>query len=336
MGAQLPGLQNLTIDSEDVCSVVNCNMPGAFESAQRAELNISGMPNMMLIGPGGLLVFQNIILSDIAQSDAYVYSPAQPYRSQGPGTGTWPSIALAPNATLVLTNVTVFFRNPAPLDTCSQYTQRAVFSLQQLHPNASVNMFSDTGGRLLGPLSIRVDVRNGSTNVSVGSARINISNMTFYCLEKLPPASEAGAAGKECLAPGRSVGRRHHQTLCYANLARRWSGRGCCSCVTETEPANTLITCSASSHAWRYVAVRCCVACRRLGARGACSSHRSAGCSRPAVCCPGRLAVCQAQAQEAARGGGGKGAAGRQGRGGWAPPLHGAGQLQGPAAPLRR
>jgi hypothetical protein len=72
----------------------------------------------------------------------------------------WP---FAP-AQLVMTNVTIYFRNPAPVDSCSQYTQRAVFSLQQLYPNASIAMFNETGGRMMGPVRINVDVSNGSSN----------------------------------------------------------------------------------------------------------------------------------------------------------------------------
>ncbi|WIA11808.1 hypothetical protein OEZ85_011900 [Tetradesmus obliquus] len=201
MGAKLQGLQNFTIDSEDPCNVVDCSHNGAsnggLDKAERAELDVSRIASMMLVGPGGLLTLQNIILSDIASADQYVYSDAQPYRSQGAGTGTWPTIALAPNATLVLNNITVLFRNPAPIDTCSQYVQRAVFSLRQVYPNASVELTNDTAGRMLGPVTINVDVRNGSTNAAVGAASINVTNMTFFCLEKLAPPPAAGG-----LAPG--------------------------------------------------------------------------------------------------------------------------------------
>ncbi|WIA31940.1 hypothetical protein OEZ86_002799 [Tetradesmus obliquus] len=201
MGAKLQGLQNFTIDSEDPCNVVDCSRNGAsnggLDKAERAELSVSRIASMMLVGPGGLLTLQNIILSDIASADQYVYSDAQPYRSQGAGTGTWPTIALAPNATLVMNNITVSFRNPAPIDTCSQYVQRAVFSLRQVYPNASVELTNDTAGRMLGPVTINVDVRNGSTNAAVGAASINVTNMTFFCLEKLAPPPAAGG-----LAPG--------------------------------------------------------------------------------------------------------------------------------------
>jgi hypothetical protein len=83
----------------------------------------------------------------------YLTDPALPVLS-------WP---LA-HAQLVMTNVTVIFRNPAPLETCSQYTQQAVSALQQLYSNASIAMFNDTGARMMGPIRITVDVRNGSSN----------------------------------------------------------------------------------------------------------------------------------------------------------------------------
>jgi hypothetical protein len=67
-------------------------------------------------------------------------------------------------AQLVMTNVTIIFRNPSRIDTCSQYTRRAVFALQQLNPIASTAMVNETGGRMMGPVRITVDVRNGSSN----------------------------------------------------------------------------------------------------------------------------------------------------------------------------
>jgi hypothetical protein len=63
--------------SEDPCTVVDCNIPGALEKVQQAELNVSRISNMMLVGSGGLLTFQNIIISEIATGDQYVYSPFQ-------------------------------------------------------------------------------------------------------------------------------------------------------------------------------------------------------------------------------------------------------------------
>jgi hypothetical protein len=67
---------------------------------------------------------------------------------------------------LVLKNVTILFRNPAPLDSCSQLTQRAVFALQQIYANTSITLFNETAGRIAGNVTIRVDVRNGSTDAT--------------------------------------------------------------------------------------------------------------------------------------------------------------------------
>jgi hypothetical protein len=67
---------------------------------------------------------------------------------------------------LVMKNVTVVFRNPAPVDTCGQLTQRSVFALRQVYTNTSVELFNATAGRLAGPVTINVDVRNGSTDAA--------------------------------------------------------------------------------------------------------------------------------------------------------------------------
>lgn len=68
------------------------------------------MPYTMMIGPGGLLQFQNIALGDIAASTDYVYSPAQPYKEIVVGSDMWPTVGLAPNSTLKMVNVTVSYR----------------------------------------------------------------------------------------------------------------------------------------------------------------------------------------------------------------------------------
>jgi hypothetical protein len=63
--------------SGDPCSVVDCNAPGVLDRIQQAELNVSSIPSMMLVGSNGVLRFQNIIISEIAAVDQYVYSPWQ-------------------------------------------------------------------------------------------------------------------------------------------------------------------------------------------------------------------------------------------------------------------
>lgn len=68
------------------------------------------MPNAMMIVEGGFLRFDNIIISDIAGTDSYQYSESQPYRSVGIGTGTWPTISMAPGSRLVLINVTLVYK----------------------------------------------------------------------------------------------------------------------------------------------------------------------------------------------------------------------------------
>jgi hypothetical protein len=63
--------------SEERCPVIDCTTPDALGSIEHAELNVSSIPNMMLVGPNGVLRFQNIIISEIANEDQYVYSPSQ-------------------------------------------------------------------------------------------------------------------------------------------------------------------------------------------------------------------------------------------------------------------
>jgi hypothetical protein len=92
---------------------------------------------------------------------------------------------------MVMRNVTVAFRNPAPIDSCSQYIQRSVFSLRQLYPNASIELFNDTAGRMMGPVTINVDVRNGSTNVSgelqheINTGGIQLHFVRHYTTQRL-------------------------------------------------------------------------------------------------------------------------------------------------------
>lgn len=98
----------------DLCSAQDCI--SAADSSQFSddkvppELNFNFMANAMLIKEGGFLRFDNVIISDIAGVEAYQYSPAQPYRSVGIGSGTWPTLAMAPGSRLVLVNITLVYR----------------------------------------------------------------------------------------------------------------------------------------------------------------------------------------------------------------------------------
>lgn len=87
-------------ENEDACAV-DCVPPaGASQESSRPELNFDGMPNLMLVEPGGVLELANLLLSDIALVGSYAYTPSQPYINQGTGYGLFPSIALAPAGTV--------------------------------------------------------------------------------------------------------------------------------------------------------------------------------------------------------------------------------------------
>lgn len=48
----------------------------------RPEINFRGMPNAMLVGQGERLLFNNVLISDIAAVPDYTYTPNQPYRNE--------------------------------------------------------------------------------------------------------------------------------------------------------------------------------------------------------------------------------------------------------------
>jgi hypothetical protein len=64
----------------------------------RPALNFNGMANAILVEPTGFLLFNNVRIADFASTQAYTYTPSQPYINRGIGYGLWPSIALAPGA----------------------------------------------------------------------------------------------------------------------------------------------------------------------------------------------------------------------------------------------
>jgi hypothetical protein len=55
---------------------------------------------MFHVGPGALLVFSNLSLRGFAPPTAYQYTPGAPHRLLGSGLGIWPTVGLAPNATV--------------------------------------------------------------------------------------------------------------------------------------------------------------------------------------------------------------------------------------------
>eukprot|EP00878_Enallax_costatus_P011749 GHUV01012265.1.p1 GENE.GHUV01012265.1~~GHUV01012265.1.p1 ORF type:complete len:598 (+),score=177.52 GHUV01012265.1:184-1977(+) len=185
------GLDNFTITGETSLCGAGENCHSAADSSQFSddtlppELNFASMPNAMMILEGGFLRFDNIIISDIAGTDAYQYSGAQPYRSVGIGSGTWPTIAMAPGSRLVLINVTMVYKNPSPDDTCEQYNQRAIYSLQQVYGVNNVTVFNRTAANFPNGLIVPVRVFNGSDNSPLGEAKTFVQNVTMSCI--VPP-----------------------------------------------------------------------------------------------------------------------------------------------------
>lgn len=60
-------------------------------------------------------------------------------------------------------NVSAAYQNPSAVDTCEQYTQRAVYALRQQYGN-NVTAYNSTSIQYQGPLKIQVLVNNGSDN----------------------------------------------------------------------------------------------------------------------------------------------------------------------------
>lgn len=90
---------------EGTC-VLDCSTASATTSVSgnitredaRPELNFSSMPNAVLVGSGGFLLFNNVRIADFASTADYEYTSSQPYINRGVGYGLWPTIALAPGA----------------------------------------------------------------------------------------------------------------------------------------------------------------------------------------------------------------------------------------------
>lgn len=62
-------------------------------------------------------------------------------------------------------NVTAEYFNPAPLDTCEQYTTKTVFGLKQAFGDRQVLATNNkTAGRIIGPVNITVVVQDGQSN----------------------------------------------------------------------------------------------------------------------------------------------------------------------------
>lgn len=137
----------------------------------------------MLVKSGGVLVFSNTQLFNLAPGAAYTYSSSAPYRSTGQGTTTWPSIAVAPNATVVLVNSSTLYCNPGDLGSCREYTQKRIFAYRQVWGESNVTSVNSTANLIVGPQYINVTIRNGSTDAVLGSATVVYRNVSFICMD---------------------------------------------------------------------------------------------------------------------------------------------------------
>jgi hypothetical protein len=62
--------------------------------------NMAQLPGIMRVDSNAIFIMSNVQLYNGAPQAAYTYSAATPFRSTGLGVATWPSLVLAPNATV--------------------------------------------------------------------------------------------------------------------------------------------------------------------------------------------------------------------------------------------
>jgi hypothetical protein len=85
-----------------MCGCFHCaGQDDVFDGSQpRPQLDFDSMPATFLVKPGGVLSFDNVMLSNIAPTFAYKYTPWAPWRNAGVGYALWPSIILSENGTV--------------------------------------------------------------------------------------------------------------------------------------------------------------------------------------------------------------------------------------------
>eukprot|EP00775_Hariotina_reticulata_P008840 gene8840-9019_t len=145
------------------------------------ELDFNQLQNVMLIDSGARLEIRDLLLSNIPSAAVYVYSEWQPWRNAGAGFPLWPAVALAPNATLVLTNVGIRYPNPAPWDTCEQYNAKVVFGTRQVYGRDNVSVVNGTASIMSGPVVIQVAVLqgNGSNTDAPGGSTLGLPSFVL-------------------------------------------------------------------------------------------------------------------------------------------------------------
>jgi hypothetical protein len=68
--------------------------------SQQQILDLNEIPGLIMVGSGSTLLLNNLFLNNVAYKSSYVRTDYQPYRTEGAGTGLWPSIQFAPNSTV--------------------------------------------------------------------------------------------------------------------------------------------------------------------------------------------------------------------------------------------
>lgn len=82
----------------DPCTAKGVCLPG--DSSTLHTIDLSSFSYAMFVESNAILLFDSVQLFALAPAAAYSYSAATPWRSTGAGTTTWPSIGMAPNATV--------------------------------------------------------------------------------------------------------------------------------------------------------------------------------------------------------------------------------------------
>lgn len=66
--------------------------------SQQQVLDLNQVPGVMAVGANTTLSLVNLRLDQVAYKSSFVPSQAQRYRTEGIGTGLWPSVQFAPDS----------------------------------------------------------------------------------------------------------------------------------------------------------------------------------------------------------------------------------------------
>jgi hypothetical protein len=70
------------------------------QDSQQQSIDLNRLPGVIKVGSNTTLSLVNLQLNNVAYKTSYVPSEAQPFRTEGVGTGLWPSIQFAPKSTV--------------------------------------------------------------------------------------------------------------------------------------------------------------------------------------------------------------------------------------------